>query len=494
MAEEEGVCFLPMGLELFLGGIALLWLFCGLYVVCEKYFVKSLEIIGNRMGLSESVQGATLLAVGSSLPELFTATIGLFVFPESNPGPATNVGSAVFNTAVIIGCSCIARPLSLDTKAVCRDAVFYITSLVALFFVYSVSSPGVIQLWESFLMLALYVLYVGFLSRSSGKDEDGGKTTPSHREIEFTAIQNDYDNEDLFDSGNVACSDDEYAMEGRVVELGGDEVDVFVIEREARNSVGSAGDRKQFDFSRGVVELETTAGGIDSPGEDFASCSSDTPRCRHATVRGLAVAFEVSIKPFEAAYSWTIPNVVVLQDDDTSWRNRRSTVILAAISSIVWIGVLTWIIVAIAEKAANCIGVDATLTGVSVLAIGSSLPDLFSSLIVAREGKGGMAVANALGSNIFDILICLGVPFSVKALSLPSVLAVALGPKSTRSEFLVLALLALLQILVFIAFIFLSRDARRQTTGLQGSHGIIMIVSYVLFLVLFSVGDFEFFE
>ena len=40
--------------------------------------------------------------------------------------------------------------------------------------------------------------------------------------------------------------------------------------------------------------------------------------------------------------------------------------------------------------------------GLTILAIGSSLPDCFSSIFAAKHGMGEMAVSNALGSNIFE--------------------------------------------------------------------------------------------
>lgn len=49
-----------------------------------------------------------------------------------------------------------------------------------------------------------------------------------------------------------------------------------------------------------------------------------------------------------------------------------------------------------------------------IIAIGTSVPDLFVSLQAGRKGMGSMAVSNALGSNIFDILACLGIPFSFR--------------------------------------------------------------------------------
>ena len=45
------------------------------------------------------------------------------------------------------------------------------------------------------------------------------------------------------------------------------------------------------------------------------------------------------------------------------------------------------------------------IMGLTVLAAGTSVPDLLSSVIVARRGSGDMAVSSSIGSNIFDILV-----------------------------------------------------------------------------------------
>lgn len=94
----------------------------------------------------------------------------------------------------------------------------------------------------------------------------------------------------------------------------------------------------------------------------------------------------------------------------------KVVVLMSFIFSIVWLGTLTFIIVDIAEYVMRCQGYDAAWTGLTVLAIGSSLPDCFSSIAVAREGKMDMAISNAFGSNIFDIFFCLGVPFFLQAI------------------------------------------------------------------------------
>ena len=48
-----------------------------------------------------------------------------------------------------------------------------------------------------------------------------------------------------------------------------------------------------------------------------------------------------------------------------------------------------------------------------MVAAATSVPDLFASLAAARRGEGSLAVSNAIGSNTFDLLICIGLPFGI---------------------------------------------------------------------------------
>merc|ERR1711988_748332 len=69
--------------------------------------------------------------------------------------------------------------------------------------------------------------------------------------------------------------------------------------------------------------------------------------------------------------------------------------------------------VVLVERFGCIIGIDQYVMGLVVVAAGTSVPDALSSVIVAREGHGDMAVSNALGSNIFDILVGLPVPWMI---------------------------------------------------------------------------------
>ena len=61
-----------------------------------------------------------------------------------------------------------------------------------------------------------------------------------------------------------------------------------------------------------------------------------------------------------------------------------------------------------ATNIARNLGVSEWLIGISIVALGTSLPELTSSIIAAKKGHGEMAIGNIFGSNIFNILMVLG--------------------------------------------------------------------------------------
>lgn len=81
------------------------------------------------------------------------------------------------------------------------------------------------------------------------------------------------------------------------------------------------------------------------------------------------------------------------------------------IISIAIIAGLSWVLVESAVSIADILSIPSVIVALTVLAVGTSVPDLLSSVIVAKEGRGGMAISNAIGSNIFNILFGLGVPW-----------------------------------------------------------------------------------
>merc|ERR1719269_112650 len=59
-------------------------------------------------------------------------------------------------------------------------------------------------------------------------------------------------------------------------------------------------------------------------------------------------------------------------------------------------------------------GISDYIMGLTILASGTSIPDVLSSMYMAKEGRGDMAISSSIGSNVFDILVGLPVPTIIK--------------------------------------------------------------------------------
>lgn len=107
----------------------------------------------------------------------------------------------------------------------------------------------------------------------------------------------------------------------------------------------------------------------------------------------------------------TLPFEWVLRQVFPDLRKRPHLYPLTFALSIVFIIALSWMLVELGIMLAGALGVPDVIVALTVLAAGTSVPDTIGSVIVARKGRGDMAVSNAVGSNTFDILICLGLPW-----------------------------------------------------------------------------------
>ncbi|CAM9403045.1 unnamed protein product [Phaeothamnion confervicola] len=163
-ACEGGGFFDPLDLQATWAGViyllGILYTFQGIAMVCEDYFVASLNRLVEELNVSPDVAGATFMAAGTSAPELFAALVGLFVSESSDTGVGTVVGSAVFNILIIIGGSLMVIPggvILIELAPLARDTFFYLASLVALYYAFK---DGEVTVAASGAMVAVYGLYV----------------------------------------------------------------------------------------------------------------------------------------------------------------------------------------------------------------------------------------------------------------------------------------------------------------------------------------------
>ena len=147
----------------------------------------------------------------------------------------------------------------------------------------------------------------------------------------------------------------------------------------------------------------------------------------------------------------------------------RSQFVRAFIVSIVLISALSWILVESGIAFATALGVPPVIVALTILAGGTSVPDMISSIVVARQGRGEMAVANAVGSNVFDILVGLGLPWTIMILA-------GRGTISVGTEGLLSSTYLLLgSVMVLYVFMLTKRNLSR-------IEGLLLIGGYIAFV------------
>ncbi|XP_029926251.1 sodium/calcium exchanger 1b isoform X2 [Myripristis murdjan] len=166
--------------------VALVYMFLGVSIIADR-FMASIEVITSQEKeitikkpngetttttvriWNETVSNLTLMALGSSAPEILLSVIEVVGhgFDAGALGPSTIVGSAAFNMFVIIGI-CVYVVPDGETRKVKHLRVFFVTATwsifayIWLYLILAVISPGVVQVWEGLLTLFFFPICVVF--------------------------------------------------------------------------------------------------------------------------------------------------------------------------------------------------------------------------------------------------------------------------------------------------------------------------------------------
>jgi len=144
------------------------------------------------------------------------------------------------------------------------------------------------------------------------------------------------------------------------------------------------------------------------------------------------------------------------------------------IISLLYIGFVVFFCVEWATKVGCLAGLSGAFMGLTVCAIGTSLPDALVSFHVARNGHGTMALSNALGSNVFDILFGLGFPW---------MLYYFVTGKSIEVDTKEIGMTAIILFLAIILLIVVLGISYSCNAALGKKSGAVFIGLYALFLI-----------
>ncbi|XP_050360489.1 sodium/potassium/calcium exchanger 3-like isoform X1 [Nymphalis io] len=352
----------------------LLAVYCFLLLgtVCEQYFVPAIEIICERLNMEADIAGATFMAAASSSPELFINCIGTFV-TEGDLGVGAIVGSAVFNVLAVPACCALVagRVIELDWWSVSRDCMMYAVAVVALILTLL---DDKIYWHEALLLVLMYTFYILAMVYNGrlGDFAKSGCCYINKKKKTYTEIS------------PLLVKDKKNPLEASHLMI------------HSNQNVN--------DIEQGVV-ITKRHNSTDS--ECSTSSVWSWPDEKSSNMQKL---FWVITWPMGLLLWATIPDC----------RKHQRLYFLTFIMCVTWIAGVSYLVAWIITIIGDTLNVPDSITGLTILAAGTSLPEAVSSVLVTNQGHGTMGISNSIGSNTFDILLCLGLPWLIKSLFYPS--------------------------------------------------------------------------
>ncbi|ESO89805.1 hypothetical protein LOTGIDRAFT_234185 [Lottia gigantea] len=422
--------------------VIVIYMFLALAIVCDYYFVPSLEIICEYLHLESDVAGATFMAAGSSAPELATAVIGVFV-AKDDVGLGTVVGSAIYNVMFVISvCAFFAgTAVYLSWWPMVRDCVAYTVSIIALIVVIYDEE---VRWYEAGCLCLLYVLYTIFMYYNS--------------RLEVWCVPK--------------CS----CFPNKNHQLGPESIILY--DKVHTNSNGSthhteAGHIGEMLPLTSDCESEESCSDIE---HDYYQRKAEAPKSEEP--EPLCQIPSGKFKILFWIISLPLCTILCLTTPDCRKERWKNWFVVTFIVSLAWLSAFSFLMVWMITVVGYTVDIPDSIMGLTFIAFGVSLPDVIASVIVVKEGLGDMAVSNAVErSNVFDILICLGVPWLLQTAAMKPG-----GVVKVYSKGLTYSSITLLSTVVFLL-----GATHLNGWKLDKKYGVVLLIVYVFYTVLASL-------
>jgi len=426
---------------------------CALWLVMLGLFLKStadeflspvMVILCDLLSLDAQVAGATLLAFGNGAPDVFAA-VAAFTNSKSNAdlGLGSLLGGASFVTTVVLGAVLMSCPDGVEVRLdqFGRDA-FFLLFAVGWLVLLSLSSVGA-SVATSAVFLVIYGLYVGLIvwqSRASAK-----VFGPSHDEEEPLLASDPV--AELH--GALAAVDDAYMVPKPVATMQQQQQhetpppvtrpghfdavlnDVYWRTLRAKSFVARESDaellrlRDMFVGWRVLRMLQTPLGvlrALTIPIPEEAAwnktlVAAHPPLCALLVMHVTTGLSHASVVLPVLLVSLLVSCAATLSFQDarppSGWCRRLLLACVSFVMCVMWIYVVAGEFVALLDAMGVVVGANRSLLGLSLLAWGNSLGDLFNNVSVAKAGYAPMGVAACVAGPVFNLLLGLGASMMV---------------------------------------------------------------------------------
>lgn len=448
----DGVGSSPSANPLVVVGLVL-WLLMLLSLLgktAEFFFTEQLDYASRRLGLSDDVAGATLMALGNGAPDVFTAWNAIHQASDLPLVLAELLGASIFITTVVLGAVILASSsiTVVQPKPFARDVTMLSASAFA---VACFCLDGVVDFVESTAIIVLYAGYVGVVvcsrtvsyDNDSGEDEGGsplmvpdvprGVRAPLDwarrrpAEVELVSPTEAPVLPPVRRGSAASMWDD--TPEGDAAEdrlLGGTADDALSL-RGVSCDATTPYDRVVLIAEWPFAVLRHAS--IPPATFDPRRWNADVRRLSATSCLGAAavIAFDAAGCDVRAMVTTATTQVFIVggfllglitycrtSDKELPPQSVRDVLVCVAFcSTVAWLDLLASETVAVLETVGAAMGLSSAVLGVTALAWGNCIGDLVADTVVARAGNPQMAVASVFNSPVFSQAMALGVPVAV---------------------------------------------------------------------------------
>lgn len=397
--------------------LSLLFDFYLLAKVSDEAIAPALEEASIALNVPSDVACATLLALGSSAPEVFISSMSAFAHSGNTEdgveymgiSMGTIFGSAIIAFTVIPSFCVFASPegiMKLEVIPLLRDSGFYSIGLFALVMF---SLGGAITSLECLFLLILFIFYL----------------------ISMRLLLNFY------------------APNSLLIEEEDLRLEMNIVENSSSNVINGDSNPEETNEVIDLIEEEPL-------NEDTQPVNQRKFRCSYYLLPPFCARSEESIKRY--------------------WK----TILLI---SIIYVAGLSEICLELTVSLAELIGFSDHMLGAVLVALGAQVPDTFASLAVARKGEGPGAVANAIGSQVMNILLAIGLPFFLTSLFSNKPINVDFSDTESSGVFLLITLISLVTLATRRLLCVRVFPTIEPFCGLSKLDAVILLGIYVIFLI-----------
>lgn len=397
------------GLAMFLN---FLFLALGLFMLVKgaDWFVDGASSIAEKFHVPQIVIGLTIVAFGTSLPEA-AVSINAAIQGSGAIAIGNVLGSNIANVLLILGICGLIAPLAIQKNTLWIEIPFVVVITVALLLLGCFDNS--LGRSDGGVLIAFFVLFLAYLVWITVRDF---KTNKARMQIDGVLASQELQNS----KHGTTHQNVEFNINCDKIAINCDKtIAMPVIQKNAENG----------DFS------------VNNGSNSDKNSDCDTNLTENKNLKNRYKAAKAKFESLAKSNIWIMLLLVV------------------AGGAMIVFG--SSFVVDTAKALAVSWGMSESFIALTIVAIGTSLPELVTSIVAARKNKADLAIGNIVGSNIFNILFILGT-------------ASLISPLQFQKSFIIDSIIAIAAMILLFVCVAFTKDQKLKRVG-----GGIMLAGYI---------------